>query len=147
VRKVKNAKKRTDKFQEGLSPSCEESKECKETDKQILEEGRCCCMRKSKECKETDRQIPEEACRRRGKERKEVPGLSTASEEEDLGFMTEISATSEEEDPGSMPGISAATEEEGGPEFHTRDLQRRYNGEGRRTRAPDPGSSTRRSQW
>jgi hypothetical protein len=36
--------------------------ECKETDKQILEEGRCCRVKKSKECKETDRQIPEEAC-------------------------------------------------------------------------------------
>jgi hypothetical protein len=47
----------------------EESKECKETDKQILEEGRCCRVRKSKECKETDRQIPEEACCYRGKER------------------------------------------------------------------------------
>jgi hypothetical protein len=61
VRKARNAKKRTDKFQEGLSPSCEESKECKETDKQILEEGRCCCMRKSKEWKEMEIQIPEEA--------------------------------------------------------------------------------------
>jgi hypothetical protein len=56
VRKVKNAKKQTDKFQEGLLPSCEVSKECKETDKQILEEGRCCPMRKSKECiKTTDK--------------------------------------------------------------------------------------------
>jgi hypothetical protein len=90
---------------------------------------------KSKECKETDRQIPEEACRHRGKERKEVPGISAASEE-DLGFMPGVSATSEEEeDPGSMPGISAASEEEelgsmpevsaatgeegGGPRFHT----------------------------
>jgi hypothetical protein len=36
VRKVRNAKKRTDKFQEGLLPSCEESKECKETYKQIF---------------------------------------------------------------------------------------------------------------
>jgi hypothetical protein len=32
-----------------------------------------------------------------------------------------------------MLGISAATEEEGGgPGFHTRDLQRRYEGGGRR---------------
>jgi hypothetical protein len=54
VRKVKNAKKQTDKFQEGLLPSCEESKECKETDKKFLEEGCCCCVRKSKECKKTD---------------------------------------------------------------------------------------------
>jgi hypothetical protein len=28
VTQVKNAKKRTDKLQEGLSPSCKESKEC-----------------------------------------------------------------------------------------------------------------------
>jgi hypothetical protein len=61
--------------------SCEESKECKETDKQILEEGCRCRMRKSKECKETDRQIPEEACHHRWKERNEVHGIGTASEE------------------------------------------------------------------
>jgi hypothetical protein len=48
VRKVKNGKKRTDKFQKGLSPSCEESKECKETDKQIPEEGCCYRVRKVK---------------------------------------------------------------------------------------------------
>jgi hypothetical protein len=94
----------------GLLPSCEESKECKETDKQILEEGRCCCMRKrSKEWKEMERQIPEEAFRHRGKERKEVPGISAASGEEDPGSMPGISATSEEEEPGPMPGISAAS--------------------------------------
>jgi hypothetical protein len=67
VRKVKNAKKQTDKFEEELLPLCEERKECKERDKQILAEGR---MRKSKEWEETDRQMPAEACCHRGKERK-----------------------------------------------------------------------------
>jgi hypothetical protein len=74
VRKVRNAKKRTDKFQEVLLPSCEESKECKETYKQILEEGRRCCMRKSKECKELERQIPEEAVTIVRRKEKKDPG-------------------------------------------------------------------------
>jgi hypothetical protein len=112
VKKVKKTKKRTDKFQEGFSPSAEESKECKETDKQILEEGRHCCMRKSKECKETDRLIPEEALHHRGKKRNEVPGISLALEEEDPGSMPRIATTSEEEDPESMPGISATSGEQ-----------------------------------
>jgi hypothetical protein len=50
-------------------------------------------------------------CRHRGKERKEVTGISAASEEEDPGSMPGISATSDEEDPGPMPGISVASEE------------------------------------
>jgi hypothetical protein len=45
VGKVKNAKKQTGKFQKGLLPSCKESKECKEKDKQITE-GRCFCVGK-----------------------------------------------------------------------------------------------------
>jgi hypothetical protein len=80
----------------------------------------------SKECKETDKQILEEALRHRGKERNEVPGspaseeedpesmpgIATTSEEEDPESMPRILATSGEEDPGYMPGISATSEEE-----------------------------------
>jgi hypothetical protein len=55
--------------------------EPQEMDKRILEKGRRCRIRKSEESNETGRQIPKEAYCHCGKERNEVPGISTASEE------------------------------------------------------------------
>jgi hypothetical protein len=140
----------------GLSPSCEESKECKETDKQIPEEACRYPVRKVKNVKkQTEKFQWRVVAIVYGKESKEVPGINATSEEEDEGSMPGISATSEkedprsmtgisaaleEEDPGSMPGISATSEEDpgsmhricngattekegGGPGFHTRDLR------------------------
>jgi hypothetical protein len=62
------------------------------------------------------------------------------------GSATALRRWRREEGPGSIPGIcnGATTEEEGGrPWFHTRDLQRRYDGGGgRKARVPYPGSAT-----
>jgi hypothetical protein len=152
-----------DKFQEGLSPSCEESKECKEKDKQIVKEGCRCSVIKSKECKETDRQIPEEACRRRGKERKKY--LRSARHQRRRtwdscqGSLPHLRRRTRDPCPGSAwhqrrrswdPCQRSARqhrrrEEDPGsiPGICNGAIRRRRREKGR---VPYPGSSTRRSQ-
>jgi hypothetical protein len=129
VGKVKYAKKQTDKFQKGLLTLCEESKECKEKDKQISEEGCCYRVRKvkngkkkkgqtnsrgglsllceeSKECKETDRQIWVEGCWHQIRDGNKI-------------------STKDQRLIGGGPGIHARDQCSiggGGPGIHARDL-------------------------